>query len=231
MNLFEFDEAYRLKYGRVAGLDEAGRGPIAGPVVASAVILETPIDGVFDSKQVPAKEREELFRSIHRWGKVGVGLATPTEIDVLNIFNATKLAMERALKALGENLDYVLIDGKYLELSKPGECIVKGDTKSLSIAAASIISKVIRDRIMKAYAKSYPGYGFEHNFGYPTPEHKRAVEKLGATPFHRLTFSSVIEVLDESMISDWKKHGYISTERYKAVLKKLFKRFKQRKLM
>jgi len=230
VNLLEFDEAYRARYGRIAGLDEAGRGPLAGPVVASAVILEEPIEGVFDSKSLPPKERERLFEAITRRGKVGIGLATPEEIDVLNILNATKLAMERALKALGEEVDFLLVDGRHLKLSKPGVCVVKGDMKSLSIAAASIVAKVIRDRVMRAYSRVYSGYGFEHNFGYPTREHRDAIEKLGPTPFHRLTFSGVLEIVDDLTLSRWLEEGRIGFQRYSAVLRRKKKLMKQQGL-
>ncbi len=231
MSLFEFDEIYRRKFGNIAGLDEAGRGPIAGPVVASAVILEVPIDGVDDSKKLSPKKREELFSKIMELGKVGIGLATPSEIDEMNILKATKLAMERALKDLEYDVDFVLIDGKHIELSKEGKCIVKGDSKSLSVAAASIVAKVIRDRIMTAYSKVFKGYGFEHNFGYPTPDHKAAVKKLGPTTFHRLTFSGVLENLNEEMLENWRDSGKIGFERYRSVLKKYQKLFKQQRLV
>ncbi len=221
MNLFDFDEIYRSQYGRIAGLDEAGRGPLAGPVVAAAVILERPIDGVFDSKELKPEERERLFHEILERGKVGVGIANPEEIDSLNILKATALAMERALKNLNEEVDFVIVDGKHLKLSKEGICIVKGDRKSLSVAAASIVAKVIRDRIMRSYSKVYPGYGFDHNYGYPTPEHREAVRRLGPTPFHRLTFSGVVENLPFEVLIDWLEEGIVDTERYEAVLKKM----------
>ena len=224
MNLFAFDELYRAKYGRLAGLDEAGRGPLAGPVVASAVILERPIEGVNDSKILTPQERERLYREIRKFGRVGVGVATPEEIDVLNILNATRLAMERALESLGEEVDFVIVDGRHLKLSKPGVCIVGGDGKSLSIAAASIVSKVIRDRIMVAYSKVFIGYGFERHYGYPTPEHKRVIAELGPTPFHRLTFSGVLENVSPNALGEWLKSGDISLERYAAVVKKMKKR-------
>ena len=231
MNLFEFDENYRRKYGRIAGLDEAGRGPIAGPVVASAVILEVPIDGVDDSKKLSPKKRQELFKKILQLGNVGIGIATPSEIDEMNILNATKLAMERALESLKYDVDFVLVDGKHLKLSKAGKCIVRGDSKSMSIAAASIVAKVIRDRIMSAYSRIFQKYGFEHNFGYPTPDHKSFVKIFGPTIFHRLTFSGVIENLDERILEDWRRSGRISFERYRAVLKKYQKLFKQQRLV
>ncbi len=231
MSLFNFDESYRKKYGRLAGIDEAGRGPIAGPVVASAVILEVPIDGVDDSKKLSSRKREELFSKIKDLGRVGIGLATPSEIDSLNILNATKLAMRRALENLGCGIDLVLIDGKNLEFSGNTICVVRGDSKSLSVAAASIVAKVVRDRIMMSYSKVFRGYGFEHNFGYPTRDHKAAVKEFGPTVFHRLTFSGVIENLDEKMLEKWRSSGKITNERYRAVLKKYQKLFKQQRLV
>ena len=231
MNLFEFDELYRKRRGRIAGIDEAGRGPIAGPVVASAVILEVPIDGVNDSKKLSPGKREKLFYKIMEIGKVGIGLATPSEIDELNILNATKLAMKRALENLGCGVDLALIDGKNLELSENSICVVKGDSKSLSIAAASIVAKVIRDRIMTAYSRVFQGYGFEQHFGYPTRYHKASVKRLGPTVFHRLTFSGVIENLDEKTLEGWRDSGKIGVERYRSVLKKYQKLFKQQRLV
>ena len=231
MRLFEFDEAYRRKYGRLVGIDEAGRGPIAGPVVASAVVLEIPIEGVDDSKKLSPKKREELFSRIMDLGRVGVGIATPSEIDELNILNATKLAMKRALEDLDYTADLVLIDGKNLELSKKTMCVVKGDSKSLSIAAASIVAKVVRDRIMTTCSRVFRGYGFEHNFGYPTRDHKTAVRVFGPTVFHRLTFSGVIENLDERILEEWRDSGKITTARYRAVLRKYQKLFKQQRLV
>ncbi len=229
-SLFLFDLLYRKKYGTLAGLDEAGRGPLAGPVVAAAVIIEKDIEGVNDSKQLSSDERERLFTEISNSAKYGVGIATPEEIDILNILQATKLAMKRALKALGIAPDFLLIDGRKLEIGENSTCIIKGDSKSLSIAAASIIAKVIRDRLMKAYSKVYPQYGFHHNFGYPTPEHKQAIKKFGLTPFHRLTYMGVIENAPESLLYEWRKRGLISKDRFNSIMKKKKKLQKQEKL-
>jgi len=192
--LYSFDEFYRKSFGTVIGVDEAGRGSLAGPVVAAAVILHNKVD-VNDSKQLTPTQREKIFREILTCSNVGIGLASAEEIDLYNIFNATKLAMNRALKMLNEE-GFLLIDGKSLNLSKQGTCIVKGDAKSASIAAASIVAKVIRDKIMVAYDKVYPGYGFSKHKGYCTLEHITQLKSLGPTLFHRLTFSPVFSLLD-----------------------------------
>ncbi len=196
--LFEFDDFYKKTFKNIIGVDEAGRGCLAGPVVAAAVILQEKID-VFDSKQLTAKQRERLFKKILETSKVGIGLASVEEIDVYNILNATKLAMNRALKMLNQD-GFVLIDGKYLRLSMQGTCIVKGDAKSASIAAASIVAKVVRDRIMKAYDRVYLGYGFSEHKGYATKQHICRLKLLGPTVFHRLTFSPVLSLLSVELV-------------------------------
>ncbi len=216
----DLDEFYREEFGLVAGLDEAGRGPLAGPVVAAAVILEEPIEGVVDSKLLSPSEREELFEIIMDRARVGIGLATPEEIDVLNILRATSLAMERAIENLGLEPNYVIIDGRNLKVSTPGTCIVKGDRKSSSIAAASIVAKVVRDRLMISYSKIYEGYGFERHKGYPTREHINVIGRLGPTPFHRLTFSKVVERLDLRTLERWIEKGLISERRYERIMEK-----------
>ena len=220
MSSFDFDEFYRESFGLIAGLDEAGRGPLAGPVVASAVILDHPVEGVRDSKELSGEERERIYEILIRESIFGVGIATPEEIDVLNILNATRLAMERALSNLPVKPNYVIVDGKSLRLSIPGVCIKEGDKKSLSISSASIIAKVIRDRLMKAYSKVFNGYGFEKHFGYATKHHIEAIRRLGPTEFHRLTFSKVIENIEMKVLENWLKRGTISRKRYEAVLMK-----------
>ena len=225
-----FDDFYRNKYGIVAGADEAGRGPLAGPVVASVVILKSDLDIVDDSKKLSSKTREEIYEIILKNSYYGIGIATPEEIDLFNILNATKLAIKRAIENLNKEFDILLIDGKKLEISEKSLCIIKGDSKSQSIAAASILAKVTRDKIMKSYGKIYPQYGFAKHFGYPTKEHKERIKEFGATVFHRLTFYGVIEVINESMLDGWLKEKKISPERYKAVLRKREKLFKQTKL-
>jgi len=181
----------------VAGVDEAGVGPMAGPVVAAAVIFppEVFIRGVNDSKQLLPEQRAKLYTKIQRRAlAVGVGIAQQGEIDELNIFWATMLANERALLALTEKPQHVLVDGRLIpELRLPQTKIVGGDRKSFCIAAASIIAKVTRDQIMLAYDAQYPDYGFARHKGYCTADHFAALEKLGPTPIHRRSFAPVWE--------------------------------------
>lgn len=182
----------------IAGVDEAGRGPLAGPVVAAAVILppQTLIAGLNDSKKLKESVRDSLFEEIHRIAiSIGVGQATPQEIDDLNIRNATHLAMRRALDQLSPTPNKVLIDGNAVPESRFEEmAIIGGDRKSLSIAAASIIAKVTRDRQMQNYAEKYPEYGFAGHKGYGSAEHLEALRKHGPSPIHRLTFGGVPSV-------------------------------------
>lgn len=186
--------------GIVAGIDEAGRGPWAGPVVAGATILDRariPPDiaaRLDDSKKLSHAKREALFEPLMTggWAKLGIGLASAAEIDSLNILKATYLAMRRALEALGEMPSLALVDGNRAPpLPCPVQTVVKGDGISLSIAAASIIAKVTRDRIMSELALRYPGYGWESNAGYGTAEHQEALRRLGVTPEHRRSFAPI----------------------------------------
>jgi ribonuclease HII len=180
--------------GPVVGVDEAGRGPLAGPVVAAAVILpEKGIPrGIDDSKKLTAIARAELHSKLTRIALVGVGVATVEEIDRINIFWATMLAMTRAVEALGVDPAMVLVDGNRCpKWERPSVAIVAGDAKCRSIAAASIVAKVTRDRMMRDYARAHPGYGWETNKGYPTPEHQKALDRLGPTPLHRRSFARV----------------------------------------
>ena len=185
--------------GIVAGVDEAGRGPWAGPVVAAAVILDQKIfpKGIGDSKKLTAKKRDVLFEQIQAQAKVGVGIASVEEIDQLNILGATKLAMQRAVAALPIRPDVALIDGNQPPiLPYKTLAVIKGDDKSLSIAAASIIAKVTRDRIMLTLDQLYKGYGWAHNAGYGTKDHQEALAELGITPHHRRSFRPVRELLE-----------------------------------
>ncbi|MBR2742967.1 MAG: ribonuclease HII [Clostridia bacterium] len=195
--MFAFEnEAKKEGYKVVAGVDEAGRGPLAGPVVAAAVILpDEPIEGINDSKKLSEKKREALYDIImERAVSVGVGYAEHGEIDEINILNAAMKAMARAVSALGVKPDFVLIDGNTSRfMDVPHRCIVKGDQKSASVAAASIIAKVTRDRLMAEYAEKYPEYGFEKHKGYPTREHIRLVRELGPCEIHRRTFLKKIK--------------------------------------
>jgi len=182
----------------LAGVDEAGCAPLAGPVVAAAVILDRsrfPY-GIDDSKNLPIEKRESLYARIVKASRWGVGIASVEEIDSINIYWARMLAMTRAVEALGEEPAWVLVDGNACpRWQRPSKAIVEGDAKCRSIAAASIIAKVTRDRMMAEHARTYPGYGWERNRGYPTPDHRRALRELGPTPLHRRSFGLVREML------------------------------------
>ena len=195
-----FENAARARGARlIAGVDEAGRGPLAGPVTAAAVILP---DGVLplgldDSKKLTAARREALGEWIMAHCDWSVAHVDVAEIDALNIYHASHAAMCRALAGLRQRPCIALIDGNRLpaDLACPGEAIVKGDGRSLSIAAASILAKLMRDRIMVDLAQQHPGYGWEVNAGYPTPGHKQALLDLGVTPHHRRSFAPVHNIL------------------------------------
>lgn len=195
---FETDLAAR-GYLRIAGVDEVGRGPLAGPVMAAAVVLDPGAipEGLNDSKQVTAKRREALAAQLAQVAQVGVGVAEVAEIDRLNIRRAAHLAMLRALDALPAPPDMALIDGRDRpdDLPCAAHAIIKGDTKSLSIAAASIVAKVARDRVMTALAADFPGYGWETNAGYPTKAHRAALLDIGVSPHHRRSFRPVHNIL------------------------------------
>ena len=194
MTLYEFDKSMRGEgYSLIAGVDEAGRGPLAGPVFAAAVILDPdrPVDGINDSKKLTAAKRERLFGEIQdRAAAYAVASASVEEIEALNILGATFLAMRRAVEALPVRPQRLLIDGNRLPqgLDIPAEAIVKGDALSASIAAASILAKVSRDRVMIEYDGRYPAYGFAKHKGYGTAEHIEALRKWGPCPIHRGSF-------------------------------------------
>jgi ribonuclease HII len=178
----------------VAGVDEAGCAPLAGPVVAAAVILDRERfpRGIDDSKVLPAPVREAIYARLTKVAAWGVGIASVEEIDRLNIYWARMLAMQRAVDALGVEPAMVLVDGNACpRWQRRSVAIVDGDAKCRSIAAASIVAKVTRDRIMVEYAQLHPGYGWETNKGYGTPEHQRALRALGPTPLHRRSFAPV----------------------------------------
>jgi ribonuclease HII len=180
----------------LAGVDEAGCAPLAGPVVAAAVVLDREKfpRGIDDSKKLDLDTREAIFGRLQKVARIGVGMASVEEIDQINIYWARMLAMTRAVEALGFEPAWVLVDGNATpRWQRPSKAIVAGDAKCRSIAAASIVAKVTRDRIMADYARIYPGYGWEHNRGYPTPEHIRALDTLGLTPLHRRSFGRVRE--------------------------------------
>ena len=186
----------RLKLAPVAGVDEAGRGPLAGPVVAAAVILPARgvPRGIDDSKKLCAAERLRLHDRLRDCAQVGVGIVEPAEIDTLNIYWATMKAMTLAVEALGCAPGHVLVDGNRLpRWSFAATAIVGGDAVSLSIAAASIVAKHVRDRIMIAAAESYPLYDWHSNKGYACPAHKRALAEHGPSPLHRRSFAPVAQ--------------------------------------
>ncbi|HLZ77721.1 MAG TPA: ribonuclease HII [Sphingomonas sp.] len=180
------------------GVDEAGRGPLAGPVVAAAVILDrrrVP-PGIDDSKKLGEETRETLYERIVRAHGWGVGVVEVEEIDRINIYHATMLAMTRAVDALGIEPGMVLVDGNALPKWRyPARAIVSGDALSRSIAAASIVAKVTRDRMMRDYDLAYPGYGWRQNKGYGTAEHRAALVELGPTPLHRRSFAPVAQLV------------------------------------
>lgn len=194
---------------RVAGVDEAGRGPLAGPVVAAAVVLDrtrltdAELTGLNDSKKMTALARDRLFAYINATAEVGVGIADVADIDRLNILQASMRAMADAVAALPSPPDIALIDGNRVptDLCCAGDAVVRGDGRSLSVAAASVIAKVTRDRIMVDLDSRYPGYGWARNAGYGTKEHLAALGRLGVTPHHRTTFAPV-RVLIEGALTE-----------------------------
>lgn len=188
--------------GRVAGVDEAGRGPLAGPVVAAAVIfLRNPNTlELNDSKQLSSKTRERLFPEICRHGVIGLGIVSEAEIDTINIYQASRLAMKRALLSLTRTPDFVLIDGKArLDIPLPQKTVVAGDSKSACIAAASIVAKVYRDHWMEYLDSLYPQYDFKKHKGYGTAKHLQNIREKGASPVHRKTFAPVKAVLEKAL--------------------------------
>jgi ribonuclease HII len=197
---FEFEQLGLAAGHRiVAGIDEAGRGPWAGPVVAAAVVLDPKRvpDGIADSKQLSENAREELFEEILKTASVGVAFADPERIDRDNILAATLWSMQQAVTELPEKPHLALIDGNRApQLDCAVQTIVKGDARSLSIAAASIVAKVSRDRMMKRFDAQYPDYGFGQHKGYGTALHSSALKKFGVTPLHRRSFKPVREALD-----------------------------------
>jgi ribonuclease HII len=185
-------EAAGSGYRCVAGVDEAGRGPLAGPIVAAAVVLCEPVDGVNDSKLLPPEDRERLYDLLNQHGghAVGVAVIEHTEIDAWGIQTANYRAMLDAAAQLTPPPDYLLVDGFALpHCPTPHRRVVKGDTLSLSIGAASIVAKVVRDRIMTRLHARYPQYGFNRNMGYSTAEHLAALERHGPSPVHRMSFA------------------------------------------
>ncbi|MGM0426850.1 MAG: ribonuclease HII [Thermodesulfobacteriota bacterium] len=194
-----FYEAWARRAGHhlVAGVDEAGRGPLAGPVVAAAVILpeDTPLPGVRDSKRMTARAREAAFDRIQEAVLTSaIGVVSHGFIDQFNVLRASLEAMRLAIQALDPRPEFLLVDGIYsVNFPLPQKCLKKGDQLSRSISAASVLAKVYRDRIMKAYHKMYSIYGFDHNKGYGTRDHLEALRRYGPCPVHRVTFKRVVE--------------------------------------
>lgn len=196
--LFE-NKAFQKGFSRIAGIDEAGRGPLAGPVVSAAVIIpiSLQIPGISDSKKLTPKKRNYLYEKIYDLAvSVGIGIVDPFEIDRINILQAALLSMAMAVENLAPQPDCLLIDGIFLISSAlPQEAIPKGDALSASIAAASIVAKVTRDRLMERYHQDYPQFGFSKHKGYPTKAHKEAIRKFGYCLIHRKSFRGVKEYL------------------------------------
>ena len=199
-------------YKRIAGLDEAGRGPLAGPVVSAAVILPDyfPVFEITDSKKLTPKKRASIYNEIYSYPvAVGIGIVDPLEIDRINILQASLLSMSMAVAKLTPEPDFLLIDGTFgIESHIPQEPVKKGDSLSISIATASIIAKVTRDRIMERYHDEYPDFGFLKHKGYPTKEHKEVVARLGCSLIHRKKFKGVREHLaKDALIGDHPERG------------------------
>ncbi len=197
MDWLEYENAaVKQGYSSICGVDEAGRGPLAGPVCAAAVILpcNTVIDGVNDSKKLSEKKREALFDVIKEKAVAySIAFASVEEIESINILNATMLAMKRAVEALPVKADFAMIDGnKTPDLQIPCESLIKGDAKSMSIACASILAKVSRDRLLYEYAKEFPQYSFDKHKGYGTKVHVEAIKKYGPCKYHRMSFLTKI---------------------------------------
>jgi ribonuclease HII len=197
---YSFERAAQARgLSLVAGVDEVGRGPLAGPVTAGAVILDPAHipEGLNDSKKLNARKRQALHDALLLCADVSIAHASVEEIDDLNILRASHLAMERAVAGLKQRPDHLLIDGNMIPrgLTGSSEAIVKGDSRSVSISAASIVAKICRDYVMWDLAQHYPGYGWETNAGYPSKSHKSALEKLGVTPHHRRSFKPVHNIL------------------------------------
>lgn len=191
--------AYQEGASFIAGVDEVGRGPLAGPVVAAAVILPKNIEdlGFDDSKKLSASKREEIYRLIQEKAiAIGIGIVDADIIDQVNIYQASRLAMQQAVSELKIQPDYLLIDAMKIDVNTPQIGIIKGDAKSISIAAASIVAKQVRDQMMKEFDELYPGYDFSNNAGYGTPKHLEGLKVKGISPIHRKTFAPIKDYLE-----------------------------------
>ena len=190
--------AYQEGASFIAGVDEVGRGPLAGPVVAAAVILPKNIEdlGFDDSKKLSASKREEIYRLIQEKAiAIGIGIVDADIIDQVNIYQASRLAMQQAVSELKIQPDYLLIDAMKIDVNTPQIGIIKGDAKSISIAAASIVAKQVRDQMMQEFDELYPGYDFSNNAGYGTPKHLEGLKSQGICPIHRKTFAPIKDFL------------------------------------
>lgn len=205
MDLWQYEkELFEQNVNIIGGVDEVGRGPLIGPVVAACCVLphDFVLEGLNDSKKLSEKKREKFYNYIiENCVAYGVGIISPEKIDEVNIYEATKLAMKEAIKQVQDkvNLEHVLIDAMPLELDIPTTSIIKGDAKSISIAAASVIAKVVRDRMMIELDKEYPMYGFAKHKGYPTKAHVEAINKYGLIDGYRKTYGPVKEVLEKNI--------------------------------
>ena len=187
----------------IGGIDEVGRGPLVGPVVAACVILPLNyrLDGLNDSKKLSEKKREYFYDILKKEAlDIGIGIVSAQKIDEINIYEATKVAMKEAIKNLKIKPEHVLIDAMKLDIDIPSTSIIKGDSKSLSIAAASVIAKVTRDRMLRELDKKYPMYDFKNNKGYPTKRHIEAIQKYGIISEHRRSYAPVYEYIERNKI-------------------------------
>lgn len=200
IDLLQYEkELYAQEIDKIAGVDEVGRGPLCGPVVACACILPKnyTLEGLNDSKKLSEKKRDKLYEILIKDTIYGIGIVDPKRIDEINILEASKEAMKIAISNLNKKPEHVLIDAVKLDLDIPSTSIIKGDAKSLSIAAASVIAKVTRDKMMYELDKIYPEYGYASHKGYPTKKHIEAVKKYGIKDFYRFTFSPISEIILE----------------------------------
>ena len=201
MNLYEYEnELYKKGINLIGGIDEVGRGPLIGPVVASCVILPKnyKLEGLTDSKKLSEKKRDKFYDILMKDAvSIGIGIVDEKEIDELNIYQATKKAMAQAVDNMKIKPEHILVDAMPLELDIPTTSIIKGDAKSITIAAASVIAKVTRDRMMYELDKKYPMYDLKHNKGYPTKKHLEAIDKYGITKYHRLSYGPVKQYCDK----------------------------------
>ena len=209
-NLYHYEDLlYEKGVKYIAGIDEAGRGPLAGPVVAAAVILKkgSKLELVDDSKKLTEKQREKALEEIKSHAlAIGIGIASVEEIDRINIYRAAREAMQSAIKQLKIKPEFLLIDAMPMEIDIPSESIIKGDQKSISIAAASIIAKTTRDQYMIEMDKIFPQYNFKQHKGYGTKEHIELIKKYGYTPIHRKSYEPIKSMIKEEMRKKYEDH-------------------------